>query len=284
MLSHRLVEHCGPEPGHPGYARWRPAVRRALIAVCTLLSISAGAQQPFSMGIDDRVESMDQFRGVLMHFGNMYANKAVCFGANQSLAEVRPVIEAELQRLGTTGLPTPKQILLALTARYPCPLSPYRAELRPAEVKDIEGAWLLSGTALQFRFPPQSPAWESEKLMPLQCEAVGYFPDSELRTAEMRGASTRCPFSTAGDLEFLRKNPRVARWSVPAKGQLDVTRTDVDGHLEGWDVFVVDQTFSEGRLTFAVGDLLQYRRKSVGNQLNAAAGFRHLRRLPATAP
>ncbi|MBA4329477.1 MAG: hypothetical protein C0428_14700 [Polaromonas sp.] len=236
------------------------------------------------MGIDDRVESMDQFRGVLMHFGNMYANKAVCFGANQSLAEVRPVIEAELQRLGSTGLPTPRQILLALTARYPCPLSPYRTELRPAEARDMAGSWLLSGTALQFRFPPQSPAWESEKLVPLQCEAVGYFPDSELRTAEMRGASTRCPFSTAGDLEFLRKNPRVARWSVPAKGQLDVTRTDVDGHLEGWDVFVVDQTFSEGRLTFAVGDLLQYRRKSVGNQLNAAAGFRHLRRLPATAP
>ncbi len=284
MVPNFRVKAYGPGRGRDIYARWCQSARRALIGVCTLLSISAGAQQTFSMGLDDRVESMDKFRGVLLHFGTMYANKAVCFGANQSLAEVRPVIEAELQRLGIAGLPTARQILFALTARYPCPLSPYRAELRPAVVKDIEGAWLLSGTALQLRFPPQSPGWETEKLMPLQCEAVGYFPDSELRTAEMRGASSRCPFSTAGDLELLRKNPRVARWSTPSTGQLEVTRTDVDGHLEGWDVFVVDQTFSEGRFTFVVGDLLQYRRKSVGNQLNAAVAFRHLRRLPSTVP
>lgn len=283
-MSNFRIEACGPKRDGNVYGLWRRIVHRALIGVCALLSISAVAQQQFSFSLDERVESMDQFRGVLMHFGNMYASKAVCFGAQQSLATVRPVVEVELQRLGITGMPTPRQILLALTARYPCPLSPYRAELRPAEVKDIEGAWLLSGTALQLRFPPQSPAWESEKLMSLQCEAVGYFADSDLRTAEMRGAGTRCPFSTAGDLDFLRKNPRVSGWSVPGKGQLEVTRTDVGGHLEGWDVFVVDQTFSEGRFTFAVGDLLQYRRKSVGNQLNAAVAFRHLRRLPATAP
>lgn len=283
MIPHSPVQTCNS--GRASHARkpWWRSAGRALAGVCMLLSISAGAQQPFSMGIDDRVDSMDKFRGVLMHYGNMYANKAVCFGANQSLADVRPVVEAELQRLGITGLPTPRQILLALTARYPCPLSPYRTELRPAEAKDIEGSWLLSGSALQLRFPPQSPAWEGEKLMPLQCEAVGYFPDSELRTAEMRGAGVTCPFNTAASMEILRRNPRVASWSTPVIGQLEVTRTDVDGHLEGWDVFVVEQAFSHGRFAFAVGDLLQYRRKYPGNQLNAAVAFRQLKRPPATA-
>lgn len=115
--------------------------------------------------------------------------------------------------------------------------------------------------------------------MPVKCDAVGYYPDGELRHAMSAGKS-KCPFEKAADLEDARKNPRVASWSVLRDGRISVSRTDVANHIEEWDVYAVTSPFSVYDVQFAVGDLVAYVRRENGNEVGAATQFRHLQKLP----
>jgi hypothetical protein len=63
-------------------------------------------------------------------------------------------------------------------------------------------------------------------------------------------------------------------------GLLAITRSDVQGHVEQWDVFTVEAPFSNSGVSFKTGDLVAYLRKVRGNDLNIAMQFRHLQRLP----
>jgi hypothetical protein len=110
------------------------------------------------------------------------------------------------------------------------------------------------------------------------CEAVGYFEKAELRTALIIAKSV-CPFQRAADLEPLRMSPVVQTWKMLRDGRLSVERTDVQGHVEEWDVFVVTEPFTEQAVQFAIGDLVQYLRREKNNENNASFEFNHLRKL-----
>ena len=112
----------------------------------------------------------------------------------------------------------------------------------------------------------------------MKCDALGYFPGDELRHAMILG-KTDCPFTQAADLDAARKNPQVSTWSLLEKGRIAVTRTDVAGHVEEWDVFTVTRPFVLQEVTFAKGDLAAYIRRENGNAVGATTQFRHLQRL-----
>ena len=83
----------------------------------------------------------------------------------------------------------------------------------------------------------------------------------------------------AADLDAARKNPQVSTWTLLEEGRIAVTRTDVAGHVEEWDVFTVTRPFVLQEVTFAEGDLAAYIRRENGNAVGAATQFRHLQRL-----
>jgi hypothetical protein len=227
------------------------------------------------------VASMDVFRGVIQQIGAAENGQNLCFGPGASVGTVRPVVEAELEKAGVRGLPTPNQVAVAMFTAYPCPFSPARVELRPASNADVNGAWVYPEGSQKLRYPPKSPAWNSveTKSLPIKCEGIGYYAEGEARTARIVGTQVSCPFFKAADMEIGRKNPRVAEWAL-SNGRLAITRTDVQGHVEEWEVFTVMTPFAAGNLQFGAGDLVAYLRKERGSDFNAATQFRHLQRLP----
>ena len=227
------------------------------------------------------VASMDVFRGVIQQIGATENGQSLCFGSGASVGTVRPVVEAELVKAGVRGLPTPNQVAVAMFTAYPCPFSPARAELRPASEADVNGAWVYPEGSQKLRYPPKSQAWNSveAKSLPIKCEGIGYYAGGEARTAQIGGLQVSCPFFKATDMEIGRKNPRVAEWALN-NGRLAITRADVQGHVEEWDVFTVVTPFAAGSLQFGTGDLVAYLRKERGSDFNAATQFRHLQRLP----
>ena len=227
------------------------------------------------------VASMDVFRGVIQQIGAAENGQSLCFGPGASVGTVRPAVESELEKAGVRGLPTPNQIAVAMLTAYPCPFSPSRAELRPAKDADVNGAWVYPEGSQKLRYPPKSQAWNSveTKSLPIKCEGVGYYVGGEARTARIVGSQVSCPFFKATDMDIGRKTPRVADWALN-NGRLAITRTDVQGHVEEWDVFTVMTPFSAGSLQFGAGDLVAYLRKERGSDFNAATQFRHLQRLP----
>ncbi|HVJ23821.1 MAG TPA: hypothetical protein VM756_07785, partial [Burkholderiales bacterium] len=108
---------------------------------------------------------------------------------------------------------------------------------------------------------------------------VGYYPDGELRHAVIAG-QLECPFRTAADMDQSYANQRVASWSMLRDGRVSVARTDVEGHIEEWDVFVVLAPFQVRDLKLQPGELISYMRRESGSELNAATQFLHLQRLP----
>jgi hypothetical protein len=114
--------------------------------------------------------------------------------------------------------------------------------------------------------------------LPVKCDGVGYFEGGELRHAVVAGVA-RCPFEKSSDLDAARKLPQVSRWSVLREGRVGVTRTDVSGHIEEWDVYVVAAHFDYQDVSFREGDLVAYLRRENGNEVGASTQFRHLQRL-----
>ena len=206
----------------------------------------------------------------------MNQDKSMCIDDPHS-STVRMNLIAYLRKMGEQNSVTPKELAIAMWALYPCPFSPFRSELRLATEKDLEGVWLFPESSQKLRFPLKSGRQSPAGPVPVKCDAVGYYPNGELRHAIITG-QTACPFAKATDLDVARKN-LVSTWTLLRPGRISVTRTDVANHIEEWDVFSVVTPFSFNDVQFSVGDLVAYVRRENGNDVGAATQFRHLKRL-----
>jgi hypothetical protein len=113
-----------------------------------------------------------------------------------------------------------------------------------------------------------------------KCDGIGFFDNNEMRTATVFGATASCQFKTVNDMDKLRKFPRVASWNMIRDGRLNVSRTDVESHIEEWDIFVAKSDFQTAGIQIKMGDLIGYHRKYRSNAFNASLAFRHLQKLP----
>jgi hypothetical protein len=207
-----------------------------------------------------------------------HQGRTICMLGDVPLPAVRSQVVEQLKESGTGLQPTKTEAEVAVWTRFPCPFSPYRAELLPANAKDIEGVWLFPEDSQPYRFGPKSEQQPVRREDAVTCEAVGFYPGGELRTGVVLGKRA-CPFRKAADLDPARKRPRVANWKLDDKGRLTVTRSDVKDHVEQWDVFVATRSFQALNMEIKAGDLVSYRRKDKNNDVNAATEFRHLQRL-----
>jgi hypothetical protein len=208
----------------------------------------------------------------------MHEGKTLCTG-NSMLPSVRAGVVEELKTMTSGGTATIQMAGVALWIRYPCPFAPFRPELRPASKQDIEGVWLFPESSQKLRFGPRSDRQLLNGRLPVKCDAVGYYPGGELRHGVIAG-QVACPFRKAADLDVARKNPRVSYWSLLRDGRVSVSRTDVQNHIEEWDVYAVTTPFDFEGIQFKEGDLVAYVRRENGNEVSAATQFRHLQRLP----
>lgn len=208
----------------------------------------------------------------------MNQDKSMCIHDPLS-SMVRMNLIEYLRKMGGQNSVPPKEVAMAMWALYPCPFSPFRSELRPASDKEVEGIWLFPESSQKLRFPSKSGRQSPAGPVPVKCDAVGYYPNGELRHAVIAGQTT-CPFTKAIDLDVARKNPIVSTWTLLRPGRISVTRTDVANHIEEWDVFSVVTPFSFNDVQFSAGDLIAYVRRENGNDVGAATQFRHLKRLP----
>lgn len=203
--------------------------------------------------------------------------KFLCLEKDSSFAIIHQNVEGYLNIKGLKN-PTTNDIAKIIYTLYPCPFSPYRSELRLAKANEIEGVWVYPETSQKFRFGPKSPMWSKLAATPLKCEAVAYYPEGEARNAQIMG-NAQCPFHVAKDMDISRKNPKVSSWSMVEEGKVKISRTDVLGHIEEWEIFIVEKSFEIANVTFTEGDLVAYLRHERGNDFNAATIFRHLQKL-----
>ncbi|PFH10882.1 hypothetical protein BCF11_3316 [Collimonas sp. PA-H2] len=202
--------------------------------------------------------------------------KVLCLNSDSSLPVIRKSVEVYLSEHSVE--PSAEVVTKAVYSLFPCPFSPYRTELRPATAKDIEGVWLYPEASQKLRFGPQSPMW-TKLATPVKCEVVAYYPGGEYRNAQATGLMP-CPFSNAKNMDASRLNPRVISWKIIRGGIVKIFRTDVQDHIEEWEVFTVDKSFEMAGVQFNAGDLITYLRRERGNDFNVATVFRHLQRLP----
>lgn len=201
----------------------------------------------------------------------------VCLGKGSSLDDIRSAIAPQLTNVNLDDSSSINTIAKVIYTTFPCPFAPTRAELRPAVAKDIEGAWIFPEFSQKLRHGPKSPAWQNRPGMPpVKCEGVAYFADGEARVMQILGAFN-CP--TAKDLDGMREMPKTSEWKFIRDGRLQMRRADFPGHIEEWDVFVVEAPFEFGKISFKAGDLVEYLRRDQSNDFNAATVFRHLQRL-----
>lgn len=205
--------------------------------------------------------------------------KILCLNSDSSLPIIRKNVDAYLRKQGTENPPSANEIAKAAYTLFPCPFSPYRDELRPVAAKDIEGVWLYPEASQKLRFGPKSPMWSKLAAMPIKCESVAFYPDGETRNTKIAGQMA-CPFSSAKDMDASSLNPKVASWQLAKDGVVKISRTDVQGHIEEWEIFIVVKVFEIAAVQFKAGDLLAYLRRERGNDFNASTVFRHLQRLP----
>jgi len=224
-----------------------------------------------------QADQMDKFIEEML---DTHRDKTLCVEKSSSVESIRSNLVSFLRTAGVQNTVTTKYLAIAMWSIFPCPFSPIRQELRPATEKDIEGVWLFPETSQKLRFPPQSPRQSPVGRMPVKCDAVGYYPGGELRHAIVAGENATCPFVKANDLDAARRNPKVSTWTFLSSSRIGVTRTDVQNHIEQWDVFFVAKPFAFGDVQFSTGDLVAYLRKENGNDVGIASQFRHLKRLP----
>ena len=222
----------------------------------------------------------DPLGDFIMDLFKRNAGDTLCTEAPPELPKIRATLGEHFKEMGLDPKQhiAAKEVAIALFTRYPCPFSPYRAQLRPATAKDIQGVWLFPESSQKHRFGPRSKLKAQSGTQPVRCDAVGYYPDGELSHAVTRGP-LECPFRTAADLEASRAYPRTASWAMLREGRVAVTRSDV-AHSEEWDIFIVTEPSQVRDLKLQPGELIAYIRRETGNELNAATQFLHLRRLP----
>lgn len=254
----------------------KPFLWRSLLAVL----FAAIAGQVFAQDMDKdkeaRIPQMDKF---IQDMFNARQGTTLCMLGNVPVPVVRNMVVEQLKAFGVSDTATQEQLESAVWTRFPCPFSPFRTEVLPAKVKDVEGVWLFPYDSQPYRYGPKSPQQPVSPDKAIACEIIGYYPDGELRSGLVMGAKTPCPFRKAADLAAARKRPRVASWTMVSDGRLKVTRTDVKDHIEEWDVYAVTRTFQALNMEIKAGDLIAYLRRDANNDVNAATEFRHLQRL-----
>ena len=221
----------------------------------------------------------DPLGSFIMEMFKRHEGDTLCTEGPTGLPQIRATLAEHFKGIDPKQHVSAKEVAIGLWTRYPCPFSPYRPQLRPASAKDIEGVWLFPESSQKYRFGPRSNRKPPSAGQPVRCDGVAYYPGGELRHAVMAG-KLECPFRTAADMDVSRANPQVASWSMLRDGRVGVTRTDVDGHIEEWDIFLVTEAFEIYDLKLQPGELVSYVRRENGNELNAATQFRHLQRLP----
>lgn len=219
---------------------------------------------------------MDKF---ILEMFNAHQGITLCMLGNVPVAVVRSMVVEQLKASGAAETVTQQQVETAIWTHFPCPFSPYRAEVLPATAKNLEGVWLFPYDSQPYRYGSKSPQQPSDPDKAIACEIVGYLPNGELRTGVVLGAKTPCPFRKAADLNPARKSPRVASWTMTSEGRLKVTRSDIRDYVEEWDVYAVTRAFQALNMEIKVGDLIAYLRRDKDNDVNAATEFRHLQRL-----
>lgn len=224
-------------------------------------------------------ESMDVVDRAIVSVFQMNNGRVLCLNSNSSLPVIRKSVDTFLQQRGVGNTANQNDVANAAYTLFPCPFSPYREELRAATAKDVEGVWLYPEASQKLKLGPKSPMWAKYAAMPVKCEGVGYYPDGEARNTQI-GGQMACPFHAAKDMDGARANPKVASWQMVRDGLLKISRTDVQDHVEEWEVFAVVKAFEIAGIEFKAGDLTAYLRRERGNDFNAATMFRHLRRLP----
>jgi hypothetical protein len=203
--------------------------------------------------------------------------KLVCSPGNVGLSEMNALLAPFIEGIDKTDQKSYPALAKAVYVAFPCPFSPLRAELRPAEKEDLAGAWAVPESSIRLRYPPGSPAWQSQPGLPqLKCEGILFDQTGEYRVAQVRG-QFECP--TSATLAGMRQLPRVSSWEFLGKGRVRITRTDVPTHFEEWEIHVVRERFSFASTTFAPGDMVAYLRRVPGNEIGASTLFRHMQPL-----
>jgi hypothetical protein len=208
----------------------------------------------------------------------VHEGKTMCAVGNVPIADMRLVVAEYFKTTGTGGSVAPADVDRALWTLFPCPFSPIRAELVPATQKNLSGVWLFPEDSQPYRFGPRSERQPVKREQAITCEAVGFFPKGEYRTAAAVGIGP-CPFKKAADFAPARKRPRALTWSMLPKGRIKVTSAETNDPLEEWDLYKAVKPFQVLNLAIAAGDLVAYHRWDKDNDVNAATEFRHLQRL-----
>lgn len=204
----------------------------------------------------------------------MRQGKTLCLVEATPLATVRGNVANQLKAMGESHDFTSEAVAQALWTLYPCPFSPYRAELRPATAQDIEGTWLFPKKSQKLRLSMT----RTQPAPAVGCDVLRYYYGGEMKHAI--GGPDPCPLQTADDFEAASGRPRMLNWSLLREGRISVTQADGAGQGEEWDIFAVFAPFEVEGVKFQAGDLVAYGRRGKGNEVNAATQFRHLQRLP----
>lgn len=246
----------------------------ALALSCLFLAL--GSPSVFAQEVPNDLVSK-----VIIALFRDHNKKFLCLNEDSSLPAIRSSVVAQLKTMPPSSFESQNAIATVVYTQFPCPFSPYHKGIRPAVAKDLIGVWLFPESSQKLRFGPDAPMWKKQAgAPPIKCEAVAYYENAEARTAQFGGLMA-CPFAAAKDMDALHKgSPKVETWSMVRNGRLKIDRSDVPDLLEEWDIFFVETPYQAGTITINSGDLLAYRRREKGNDLNVATSFRHLRKLP----
>lgn len=256
--------------------------RIAAFVVATVFAAAAFAQdtkeQP-PQGTKDRVAQASPMDKFILDMFKAHQGNTLCMLGDVPVSVVRGMVVEQLKAFGVKGDATQAQVESAVWTRFPCPFSPFRAEVIPATAKDVEGAWLFPYDSQPYRYGPKSPQQPSDPARAISCEAVGFYGKGEYRSGAALGAKTTCPFHKAADLAPARKRPHLLSWSMISDGRMKISRADGKEHVEEWDVYAVTRGFQALNMEIKAGDLIAYLRKTKDNDVNASTEFRHLQRL-----
>jgi hypothetical protein len=264
----------------------KSVLSRSLLAILFAAVAARGLAQDKDQGKDqeadkEKAAQIAQMDNFIVSMFKAHQGKTLCMLGDVPVNKLRGMVVDQLKASGVGAGQTASraQVENAIWTLFPCPFSPYRAELLPATAKNVEGVWLFPHDSQPYRYGPSSSQQPTDPKDAVSCEAVGYYPGGELRNGVVMGANTPCPFHKAADLAAARKRPRVASWAMGPNGRLKVTRSDVKDYIEEWDVYVATKSFAALNLEIKVGDLIAYLRRDKDNDVNAATEFRHLQRL-----
>lgn len=248
-----------------------------VLSILVSLGGCASNEEQSSFNSHPTDKPSDPLSNFLQEMFQMNEGKTLCSTDDLKLNEKRTLVITLLQARGMMNSATNEEIASAAWTLFPCPFSPYRSELKPIKEADIHGIWLFAESYQPLRYGRNRKL--TKEAVPIKCEAVSYYANSELRNAQFGGAKP-CPFKRASDLDYARKLPKVSSWQLVRPGRIAVNRTDVTNHIEEWDTYVVTASFQINEFKFEKGELVQYLRRTQKNKFNASSQFRHLKRLP----